>query len=54
MARNAKGQAQTEARLTTISKMEGDFQSSNSKSFSAIQKNGNDQDIVNAIAVAKS
>ena len=38
MARNAKGQAQTEARLTTISKMEGDFQSSNSKSFSAIQK----------------
>ena len=35
VARNAKGQAQTEAKLTTISKNEGDFQS---KSWSSIQK----------------
>ena len=35
VARNSRGQAQTEAHLTTISKTEGDFQS---KSWSSIQK----------------
>ena len=35
VARNAKGQTQTEAQLTTISKAEGDFQS---KSWSSIQQ----------------
>ena len=35
VARNAKGQAQTEAKLTTVSKTEGDAQS---KTWSSIQK----------------